>query len=72
MKKTRSIAQAIEPAKPIQVITLSDQEANQLPVESNLSPERILERASTKTALLNQILAQQQEFHEIRHWGIND
>ena len=72
MKKSRSIAKVIEPAKLIQGITLPGEEENALPVESNLSPEGIMERVSAKTALLNQILAQQEEFHELRHWGIND
>ena len=72
MKKSRSIAKVIGPAKPIQGSTLSDEEENTLPDESNLSPERMMEGASTTTALLNQILARQEVFHELRHWGINE
>ncbi len=72
MKKTRSIAKAIEPAKSIQTLAPSDEKETQLPVESNLSPERITHGASTTTVLLSQILAQQEEFHEVRHWGINE
>jgi hypothetical protein len=72
MKKSRSAAKAIEPAKPIPGVTLSDNRENELPVESNLSPERMMEGASTTTALLSQILAQQQEFHQLRDWGINE
>ncbi len=56
----------------MEAITLSDDKGNKLPVEANLSPERIMEGASAKTALLNHILAQQEEFHELRHWGINE
>ncbi len=72
MKKTRSVAKAMMPATQTQGLTLSDQKETQAPVESNLSPERIMNGASTTTALLSQILAQQEEFHEVRHWGINE
>jgi len=72
MKRTRPVAKAIASAKAIQELALSDESGNRLPVESNLSPERMVEGASTTTALLNQILAQQEEFHELRHWGINE
>ena len=60
--------QADCPAKPIQEVTLSDEKENKLPVESNLSPERIMDGASTATALLNQILAQQEETHQLRDY----
>ncbi|MGD0261994.1 MAG: hypothetical protein ABSD29_19675 [Verrucomicrobiota bacterium] len=72
MKKKRSVDKATGHAKPIQAITLSDEKQNKLPIEPNLSPDRIMAGASTTTALLNQILAQQEEFHELRHWGINE
>jgi hypothetical protein len=72
MKRTRSVARAIGPAKPIQGLVLSEEVETQLQVESNLSPERIMDGASNTTALLNQILAQQEELHQLRDWGINE
>jgi hypothetical protein len=54
MKRNRSVGKLTDPAKPIQGITLSDEKENKLPVEPNLSPERIMEGASTTTALVNQ------------------
>jgi hypothetical protein len=72
MKKNRSVDKATDPAKSIRGITLSDEKKNKPPVESNLSPERIMDGASTATALLNQILAQQEETHQFRDWGINE
>ncbi len=72
MKKTRSVAKAIEPPKSIQGLTPSDENETQLAVESNLSPERIMNGASATTALLNQILAQREELHQIRDRAINE
>ena len=72
MKKNRSLGKLTDPAKPIQGITLSDEKENQLRVESNLSPERIMEGAFTATALLNQILAQGEQLHQVRDWGMNE
>lgn len=73
MRTTRLAAKAMEPAKVGHGLTLTDEKENKLSVESlNLSPERIMEGASLKTALLNQILAQQQHFHQLRDWGINE
>lgn len=72
MKRNRSLETVTDLRKPMEAITLSDDKGNKLPVEANLSPERIMEGASAKTALLNHILAQQEEFHELRHWGINE
>ena len=72
MKRNRSVGKLTDPAKPVRGITLSDEKENKLPVEPNLSPERIMEGASTTTTLLNQILAQQEKTHQFRHWGIND
>ena len=62
----------MEPAKSIQGLMRPEENEKQLTAESNLSPERIMNGASTTTTLLNHILAQQQEFHELRHWGINE
>ena len=72
MKKSRSVAKAIVPAKQTPGVNLSDEKEHKLSVESDLSPERMMEGASTTTALLSQILAQQQEFHQLRDWGINE
>jgi hypothetical protein len=72
MKKSRSVAKAIVPAKPTPGVNLLDEKEHKLSVESDLSPERMMEGASTTTALLSQILAQQQEFHQLRDWGINE
>jgi hypothetical protein len=72
MKKSRSGAKAIEFAKPTPGVTLPGEEENKLPVESDLSPERMMAGASTTTVLLSQILAQQQELHQLRDWGINE
>lgn len=72
MKRNRSVGKLTDPAKPVRGITLSDEKGNKLQGDSNLSPERIMDGASTATALLNQILAQQEKTHQFRHWGIND
>lgn len=72
MKRNRSLEAVTDLRKLMEAITLSDDKGNKLLVEANLSPERIMEGASVKTALLNHILAQQEEFHELRHWGINE
>ncbi|MGO8929912.1 MAG: hypothetical protein ACLQU3_23845 [Limisphaerales bacterium] len=72
MKKNRSLEKATAPAKPIQRNTLSGKKANALQVDSNLSPERIMDGASVATALLNQILSQREALHQVRDWGINE
>jgi hypothetical protein len=73
MKKTRSGEKAAHPSKPVQGIPLSDEKEDQLAVESHfLSPKRISEGASTTTPLLEQILAQPEDFHPSRYWGINE
>jgi len=72
MKRNRSVGKLTDPAKPIQGVALSDKTKNKLPVEPNLSPERIMEGASMTTTLLNQILAQQEKTHQFRDWGINE
>lgn len=72
MKTNRSVDKATAPAKPIQGIPLSDEKENKFPVESNLSPERIMEGNSTATALLSQIVTQQEQLHQLRDWGINE
>jgi len=72
MKKTRSAEKAAHPSKPIQGIPRSNGKEDQLAVESpDLSPERIREGASTTTPLLEQILAQSEDLHPSRYWGIN-
>jgi hypothetical protein len=72
MKRTRSVAQAIESAKPIPQVTLAGEPESVVPLESNLSPERMIEGASVTTALLNEILAQREGLHQPRGWGINE
>jgi hypothetical protein len=72
MKSARSVDTATDPGKPIQGISVSVRQENKLPVESDLSPERIVKGASTTTALLAQILAQQEQPHQYRDWGINE
>ena len=72
MKSARSIDKAIDSENPIQGITVSARKENKLPVESDLSPERIVDGASTTTALLAQVLAQQEQHHQFRDWGINE
>ncbi len=71
MKRTRVVAKIMEPAKPTPAAILTEDE-DKLPIESNLSPERTMEGASTTTAVLNQILAQREGFHQLRDWGINE
>jgi hypothetical protein len=72
MKRTRAVNTATDPGKPMQGITVSARKEKMLPVESDLSPERIVDGASTTTALLAQILAQQEQHHQFRDWGINE
>jgi hypothetical protein len=73
MKKNRSLEKATDAAKPNQGIPLSDAKENRLREESlNLSPQRIMDGASTKTALLNQIIAQREGLRQFRDWGINE
>ena len=72
MKRIRVVDTATDPGKPIQGTTASAQKDNKHPVESDLSPERIVNGVSTTTALLAQILAQQEQHHQFRDWGINE
>ena len=72
IKKTRSLDKPADRRKPIQRIRLLAQKENNLPVESNLSPEQIMDGASSTTALLNQILAQRAALHQLRDYGINE
>jgi hypothetical protein len=72
MKKTRSLDKATGPGKPIPGTTSPVEKASKPPDESNLSPERIQNGASSTTALLSQILAQREAMHQLRDWGINE
>jgi hypothetical protein len=72
MKKNRSLEKATDPGRPMEEITLSAHRDNKTPVESDLSPERIMDGASATTALLNQILAQRAELNQLRNWRINE
>jgi hypothetical protein len=73
MKRNRSVDKATDPVLPRQGSIFPEEKASEMPNESlSLSPKRIMEGASTKTTVLGQILAQQSEYHELRHWGINE
>jgi hypothetical protein len=72
MKKTSSVERARAPTKRSEGVAVSGEEESRVAVESNLSPERIMEGASASTWMLNQILAQQEELHQLRDWGINE
>jgi hypothetical protein len=72
MKKNRSVETVTDPAKPTQAMALSRDNVKKLPVEPDLSPKRIMDGASITTTVLSQILAQREQVHQIRDWGIND
>lgn len=72
MKKRRSASKATEPEEPSQVGALSGKTEKRLTVESDLTPERIMDGASDTTVLFNQILAHREELHQLRDWGINE
>ncbi len=72
MKKSRSGAKAIGSVEPVPQATIAVATETELLVESNLSPERMMEGVSTTTALLSEILAQQSGTHQLRDWGINE
>jgi hypothetical protein len=72
MKKTRSVDNATDPGKPNRGIAISARREDKPTVESDLSPERIVDGASATTAVLAEILAHREELHQIRDWGINE
>lgn len=72
MRKSRSTDKAIESAQPIQVLTLRQEKDHEVPSESDLSPDRVMDGASNTAVLLHQILAQREAFHQLRDWGINE
>ena len=72
MKRIRLVGDPIEPVKPIPKDMPLDEKENKLQDESSLSPERMAEGSSIKTALLSQILAQRDGPHQFRDWGINE
>ncbi len=72
MKKTRALPLANEPVKPGRRMAIANKKEDKFPVQQNLSPDRIMNGASTRTALLNEILAQREEYHQLRDWGINE
>ncbi len=72
MRKTRAVVRATEPAKSGVVVVISNAKEGGLSVESDLSPERMEKGASTTTLLLAEILARQEEPHQVRDWGINE
>ena len=72
MKRIRLQGEPIEPVKSIPKELPLDEKKNKLQDESDLSPQRMAEGSSTTTALLSQMLAQREEFHPFRDWGINE
>ncbi len=73
MKKTRSAEKSNDPSQLAQGIPFPEAKENHPADDSlNLSPERIMEGASTTTPLMEEILALPEEVHPSRHWGINE
>jgi len=71
MKNTPSVSKETDPAKSI--LAPSHKEKDKSPVASlDLSPERLTERASTATKVLNTFLERDDRTHYLRHWGINE
>ncbi len=68
MKKARAVHKAVDSAKS-QAPPFPGEDVQESRI---LSTERILDGASTTTALLNEILAQREEQLRFRHWGINE
>ena len=72
MKRIGLVGDPVEPVKPAPENLPLDEKENEPQDESNLSPERMAEGSSMTTVLLSQILAQREEFHPFRDWGINE
>ena len=72
MKRTRSVGKTIEPTEPTHRVIHADEKESQPSVESDLSPERMMEGASATTAVLHEILARHEGPHQLRDWGINE
>jgi hypothetical protein len=65
--------EAIAPPKPVEGIPPANEEQDQPPAGPfNLSPERLMDGASTTTAVLTEILQQDKRIDPLRHWGINE
>jgi hypothetical protein len=73
MKTTRLSTETIDPEEPIPQITPSSEAIDALSVERmSLSPERIIDQASTTAQVLSEILERDEGSYHIRHWGINE
>lgn len=72
MKRSCPVDETTDPGKPIRGTTISARQEAGRPVESDLSPERIVDGASVTTAVLVEILAQREALHQLRDWGINE
>lgn len=73
MTKTHLAKAASEPEGRFHRLEPWQQHEEQTSRESlGLSPERIKEGASTETTVLTRILAQTEQTHQWRHWGINE
>src|SRR5438046_740374 len=71
MKNTPSVSRGTDPSKSIRAP--SHKEKDKSPVTPlDLSPERLTERASTATKVLNTFLERDDRTHYLRHWGINE
>ena len=70
MKKRRSTKTTNEPQEPVQQHTPGQHEEEQGGESADLSPKRIRDGVSTRTKLLDGILAGPGQ--KYRHWGINE
>jgi len=71
MKNNPSVSRGTDPAKSI--LAPSHKEKDKSPVTPlDLSPERLAERASTASKVLNNFLERDDRTHYLRHWGINE
>ncbi len=69
MKNIPSVSKGTDPAKSI--LALSPKDKSPV-VPLDLSPERLTERASTATKVLNTFLERDDRTHYLRHWGLNE
>ncbi len=71
--KTALLVSEVAPPPALLPALASDPSEGKEPLESvDLSPQRIEDGASTKTELLEKILAQTSTVGHFRHWGINE
>ena len=72
MRKNRAPHNAIDPARPTQRVSPSDEKQHNPPPEPNLWPQRVTQGARFQNPLLDQILAQAEHIRGVTHWGINE